>query len=778
MIYRLSAIGAIALIACQVAASQQQAHPIVPGYERLQDDAALAGAVLISELNCAACHELPKYTADALPNRTRKAPVLGGMRNSNIAYIHAFLANAHAMKPGNAMPDMFAHESDREKTIEEIAAYLASLNPAAGGTDEAVSPEMIEEGDRLYHSVGCVACHEAFHEPRQLFYEEDDPFANTGRIEYPPMVVPSVPLGPLAMKSGVNALAAFLLEPHEERPGVRMPDMKLTSDEAIAIAGYIIQQTVERGVSVPQFGHGEAAATRGAEHIERLKCSACHTFPDSTSFDPIETTSLSAQSKAGCIDPTGNHNGPRYKLTDDQRTAIIACLQRAEVWSEDEKLIVFAGAYNCLACHQRDDAGGVDPGREPYFTFTIEADLGDEGRIPPTLQGVGAKLTNDALTRVIDGEGDVRPYMATRMPNFHFGDSQAIAERFAKVDEDPTMPATDVMGLLHHHRNHYGRELVGDQGLGCISCHNFNGHQSTGIPAIDLAYSPERLRPEWFKKYMLKPGDLRPGTRMPDFFPEGKSTFTKLFKGNAGQQIEAIWIYLREIDQTRLPSGLEQTDEYVLEPKDKPVVHRTFMKDVGSRAIAIGFPAGIHAAFDAKRVRFVMSWRGGFLDANATWNDRFSPFIEPLSDDRWDFLSVMPFAMGGDAKAPWPETEGAEAGYRFRGIRIDAEGVPILLYTYNDIEIEERFTPIGDAEGFKRSFTMSGVEAPLRYVVAVGAHVDDEGDHYRVNSDWTTKMNAPNARFQQVMAPNGFAAEICILEPADGHIEFSQEVRW
>ena len=34
----------------------------------------------------------------------------------------------------------------------------------------------------------------------------------------------------------------------------------------------------------------------------------------------------------------------------------------------------------------------------------------------------------------------------------------------------------------------------------------------------------KQLRPEWFRQYLLEPTALRPGTRMPGFWPDGKAT--------------------------------------------------------------------------------------------------------------------------------------------------------------------------------------------------------------------------------------------------------------
>jgi hypothetical protein len=279
--------------------------------------------------------------------------------------------------------------------------------------------------------------------------------------------------------------------------------------------------------------------------------------------------------------------------------------------------------------------------------------------------------------------------MATRMP--HFGETNigALVEAFANVDVDPNPLAVNVSGLEHHHRNAYGRELMGTTGLGCVTCHNLNGQKSLGIPAVDLAHVPARLQPEWFMKYMLDPASLRPQTRMPAFFENGKSLSSELFKGEAVKQIEALWIYLKEVDETRLPEGMEDTGGFELIPTEAPIVHRTFMEGVGPRAIAVGFPGGLNYAFDAETCRVALVWRGRFIDAESAWADRFTPFVSPLGED----IAKLPEgpAVALNAEGPWVNSE-----LRFLGYRLDESRTPIFRYQIGDVTIEESLRPSSD----------------------------------------------------------------------------------
>ncbi|HXE55722.1 MAG TPA: PA14 domain-containing protein, partial [Tepidisphaeraceae bacterium] len=216
--------------------------PVVPGYNRLKDEGkakpAELGQVLLGELNCTQCHQEP----NAKRILTKGAPDLSdaGARMTP-QYLTQYLLNPHAMKPGTTMPDIF-HASDpkaKEGAVEFLVHYLVSLGgpiKPARGEGNAL---MVEQGRRLYMSVGCVACHA----PEQGTQ----------------MKVPSVPLPNLAEKTTVDALVAFLLNPLKERPASRMPNLGLSQDEAHAIAVYLLRDQLTNPLAAsapPAKPHG------------------------------------------------------------------------------------------------------------------------------------------------------------------------------------------------------------------------------------------------------------------------------------------------------------------------------------------------------------------------------------------------------------------------------------------------------------------------------------------------------------------------------------------
>ena len=125
---------------------------------------------------------------------------------------------------------------------------------------------------------------------------------------------------------------------------------------------------------------------------------------------------------------------------------------------------------------------------------------------------------------------------------------------------------------------------------------------------------------------------------------------------------------------------------------------RTFMQGVGTHAILVGFPAGVHLAYDGREARPALAWRGRFFDAYGTWFSRFAPFEKPL----------------GDSVVQWPAPGGPPEQRRFEGYRLDAAGIPTFLFSIGAVMVEERFEAID--HGLRRSLRWN-VEAMRTFVL-------------------------------------------------------------
>lgn len=213
------------------------AEVIIPGIETSQLEPALKGRVLIEEMNCVACHQ-----ADALTASSRKAPRLSTVgRRVNPDYLQAFIAHPHQTKPGTLMPDLLSEfpDGERREVAESITHYLVSLDRGAPFKLQTPDAVAARQGESLFHSVGCVACHA----PR-------DPSGKELLAET------SVPLGSLERKFSFESLVEFIRRPHAVRPSGRMPDLRLPGHEIERIAHYLL-----RGTQVP--GHLEFTTWRG-----------------------------------------------------------------------------------------------------------------------------------------------------------------------------------------------------------------------------------------------------------------------------------------------------------------------------------------------------------------------------------------------------------------------------------------------------------------------------------------------------------------------------------
>ena len=162
--------------------------------------------------------------------------------------------------------------------------------------------------------------------------------------------------------------------------------------------------------------------------------------------------------------------------------------------------------------------GAPEPATLALFVSNDDAELGDEGRLPPSLHDVGNKMKLDAIEETLATGWKVRPYMKARMPVFGDHAVGGLAADLAAADgipRDAVEPpfSAELAGI--------GHELVGTDGVSCVQCHTAAGHPALGVPAVDLASMHERLRPGWFRKHLLDPQKTNPGTRMTAFWGNG-----------------------------------------------------------------------------------------------------------------------------------------------------------------------------------------------------------------------------------------------------------------
>ena len=244
----------------------------------------------------------------------------------------------------------------------------------------------------------------------------------------------------------------------------------------------------------------EGKAFQGAEQFQMFGCARCHELEGQTAPPPRGKPlfSLDPRAPSGCLGDQPGATAPRYTLAAAERAAIRRVLfdhTSLEREADARHHVVRTMAeLNCYACHEREGIGGPGDQRRLYFGNVTKVDMGEEGRIPPPLTGVGGKLRESWLRELLVGEGRSRPHMATAMPSYGEKLVGPLIEHLVALDAQPGDLDEPPFDLAAAETGHL---LMGRDGLSCIECHSFGPLKSLSIPAGDLAGVYSRVRPGW-----------------------------------------------------------------------------------------------------------------------------------------------------------------------------------------------------------------------------------------------------------------------------------------
>lgn len=464
-----------------------------------------------------------------------------------------------------------------------------------------------------------------------------------------------------------------------------------------------------------------AMAARGRERFAQLGCASCH---DDLGVKGATAAPLASLDPAkGCL-TDAPHRGARFALSAEQRGWLTAALRTpAPKPTAEQSLHAELSRLNCIACHERRGLGGVPAERNALFTGTAPA-LGDQGRLPPPLSDVGAKLTPAGLEGALLQGRRPRPYVDTAMPQYGEANVRRLIALFGEVDrlETATLPT---VANLQESRN-AGYEMVGAKGFSCIACHDFNGQKSAGAGALDLVDLTQRIQKNWFHLYMRSPQRFHPGIIMPSYWPGGQSLRPDVLGGDSAQQIEALWRYLEGGTQARNPVGLSRQSKEV-RVTDVAEIARG-RSSIGYRGLAVGYPSRISLAFDTEEMALRQLWKGEFANVDLG-------SFQPRAQNTLAALPAgVPFHRLQSLDDAWPAkgktTFGfpQNLGYQFRGYDLDALRRPTFHYEYGAVKVDDRFEDLTDAAGkayFRRTLRFTAPEgtAPFHFRVAAAGKV-------------------------------------------------------
>lgn len=551
--------------------SHDAAEPSIVAASRLRE-----GRQLVANLRCIKCHttgsELPP---DAMPELAMDAPNLNdaGAR-LNEPWMAQWISNPRSMRPDASMPKPF-HGEQSEAQAADVAAYLATLG---SGSDELEFDEaQAAAGGRIFTGLGCVSCHlppdqDPAVVPAAQPARPAPAGANAAPVVPPPAPMPGatftrIPLRYVKAKWQPAALVEFLKQPEKHYAWIRMPNFRLSDEEAAEVAAFLLSRAPADAVA-PPASRGDPE--RGRALFTSAGCLSCHAGPGQNTLQvkPLETV-LQGELKSGCLATDEAHRGdaPDFRITPEHHEAIAAfatseqagikSLLRDELSEAAERQI---GVLNCVACHTRD--------RQEDTWSTLSSEIAAiEGSLPPApppedgehpqyapdqhrpqLTWLGEKLKPQWAGEFIAGQIPYkpRPWIRARMPGFP-ARAQVLARGMALQHGCPPVappePAPDP------ELADIGRKLTGrDGGFSCVQCHAVADQPATAAfeaPAPNFMYVKERITKPYYHWWMRNPIRIEPGTRMPQFADvEGKTALKNVFDGDATKQFEAIWQYL------------------------------------------------------------------------------------------------------------------------------------------------------------------------------------------------------------------------------------------
>jgi len=485
-----------------------------------------------------------------------------------------------------------------------------------------------------------------------------------------------------------------------------------------------------------QTFHANPAKTEeGRVLYNTLNCATCHEgrqpLNQMTGLNGMDTT-------RGCLADYNSSRTPDFHLDVLMRDSIRKEITSSRTGppSPQQRLTLAMTTFRCTSCHVRDGVGGVSPERSVFFTANVD-DLGDQGRIPPNLNGVGDKLRPEWLAKVITEGAGVRPYLNTRMPSFGITNVGHLSDIFVRLDRNSQ--AAPPMNDTPEERRVAGRKIVGTDGLSCIACHRFNRQPAHSMQVLDLTNLTGRLNEDWFRRFLRDPDTFQAGTRMPSLWPNGHTLLPTVLDGDTDRQHAALWSYLSDGTNARSPEGLSRKNLEII-VGGEAVVYRGKLWEAGFRAIAAGYPGQLNAAFDSEEMRLAYIWRGRFLDTSTHWTNQGMGLVKPLGSDVALFPHGSPLALLPEKDSPWPTETSKAMGMRFSGYQLDTLRRPTLIYHFHEMDIKDFMSTSGESSLHRTIQFTSSKPNRLYFRIAKGP-ITSAGDHaWRLNELITIKF--------------------------------------
>ncbi|WP_414662100.1 DUF6797 domain-containing protein [Horticoccus sp. 23ND18S-11] len=480
--------------------SQFRAEPVpatafrhLPGAELASWAKVRTGREVFATARCVNCHA-PRngLSRDLTPELLATIP---GFQNAGnrleSAWVEAWIARPQGHCPTVA-PGQAA----------DVAAYLATLKD--GGWSAATVPS----------DAATIAAGAGLVEKRQLGFW----------------------IAPLASarQHTDGGLVELLQQPALHHADTVFPDVRLTRAEAQQIAAYVRSKQPTRGADHTAL-RGNAAA---GQAVFTASCATCHE-PRAAARPPMaspyEEMARADWTVKGCV-ADNRGRAPDLRLNAEQVSALIAFrnadrdvgVASLRRFAPSEYVASQLKALNCAQCHSG----------------------GGENKIPD-LTFAGEKLQREWVEALLAGQHPTRTrtWLEARMPAFASRAANLSLGLAAKHGVTVTgeaagpAPAADTVAL--------GAKLTGTEGYSCVACHDAGSRKALQVfegQGPNLQHAPERLRHDYYQRWMHFPQRVAPTTIMPRYTKDAVNALLDAhLGGNAEKQFDAMWAWMRSL---------------------------------------------------------------------------------------------------------------------------------------------------------------------------------------------------------------------------------------
>ena len=437
------------------------------------------GLSLIDAAGCNGCHNNANW-----PSLAKTGPDLRNINKKLTKdWVEKWIKNPKHFRHNTRMPAIFEQENQEspeasaynDVEIAGITEYLYKNKEIDRGKNSNRYIGNAENGEKLFNAIGCMGCHVSENDPLSAPLISN--YENLTKVHGPNLIG-------LGSKVTAEWLYKWLMNPQEYMPTTKMPNLRLSPDQAKDLTAYLLNN-------------------RNKE------------FEDSPShnYDPSVLEDLTVN---------------WFKKSNPEKFA----MAKAEKMDQQEKLN-FIGEksirhYGCFGCHHIDGFENAKP---------IGVEITEEGSKPVNKFDFGlfhdidhtnyAWIENKLRTpRIYDRGKESKHLDLLKMPNFYFSEEEIEAITTAVLSFN-----ADKVGepLLAHLKEpdivKNGHRLV--KQYNCQGCHQIANRGGQLVNIISAPeYAPPNLnsegrkaQPDWLLSFFNNPSIIRPNlqVRMPSF---------------------------------------------------------------------------------------------------------------------------------------------------------------------------------------------------------------------------------------------------------------------